>query len=193
MRIGVDIDGVILNFERELKTYAELYNYLELKKGGVKNKNEQYLRHRYEWTDEERMPFVNNYFLKLSEQTAFMPGAIDVLKMLKNDGHELVIISARGGLIPEMKDVALKRLSTVGLKFDDYFWNQEDKLQTAKDAKIDCMIDDFSDTCKRFSENGITALYFRDVNMKKLEESETLFEVNNWGEIYRIITELSEK
>ena len=30
MRIGIDIDGVILDFERTLKTYAELYNYLKM-------------------------------------------------------------------------------------------------------------------------------------------------------------------
>lgn len=193
MKIGVDIDGVILNFERELKTYAELYNYLELKNGGVKNRHEHYVRNRYGWTDEERMPFAEKYFVKLSEQTAFMPGAVDVLKMLKANGHELIIISARGGMFPEMKDVAMKRLNESGVEFNEYYWHQEDKLETAKQAGVDFMIDDYAETCKKLSENGIKALYFRDVNMPKLEESKYLLEVNNWGEVYRIITESAKK
>ena len=49
------------------------------------------------------------------------------------------------------------------------------------------MIDDSYDICKRLSENRIKTIYFRDKEMKKLEQNEYLKEVSNWGEIYRII------
>ena len=52
------------------------------------------------------------------------------------------------------------------------------------------MIDDSYDVCKRLSENGIKSIYFRDKEMKKLEQNEYLREVSNWGEIY---IELSRK
>lgn len=70
------------------------------------------------------MNFINKYFLKLSKQTNLIPGAKDVINMLQNQGHDLIVISARGGMIEEMK---------------------------------------------------------------KLNPSEYLIEVSNWGEIYRII------
>ena len=35
MKIGIDIDGVILDYERVLKTYGDLYDFIELKKGGM--------------------------------------------------------------------------------------------------------------------------------------------------------------
>ena len=60
----VDIDGVILDYERVLKTYGDLYDFIELKKDGIINRNEHYLRNRYDWTDEERMNFINKYFYK---------------------------------------------------------------------------------------------------------------------------------
>ncbi len=103
MRIGIDIDGVILDYERVLKTYGDLYDFIELKKDGIINRNEHYLRNRYDWTDEERMNFINKYFLKLSKQTPLIPGAKDVIDMLQKEGNELIIISARGGMIEEMK------------------------------------------------------------------------------------------
>ena len=103
MRIGIDIDGVILDYERVLKTYGDLYDFIELKKDGIININEHYLRNRYDWTDEERMNFINKYFLKLSKQTPLIPGAKDVIDMLQKEGNELIIISARGGMIEEMK------------------------------------------------------------------------------------------
>jgi len=193
MKIGIDIDGVILDYERVLKTYGDLYDFIELKKKGIVNRKEHYLRNRYDWTEEERMHFVNTYFVKLSRQANLMPGAKDVLHMLQKEGHECIVISARGGTIEEMKDVAMEQLSQEGIVFDKYYWKQEDKLEVAKKEKLDVMIDDSYDVCKKLSENGIRVLYFRDKEMKKLEQNAYLKEVSNWGEIYRYIKERETK
>ena len=187
MKIGIDIDGVILDYERVLKTYGDLYDFIELKKDGIISRNEHYLRNRYDWTQEDRMNFFTKYSVKLSKQTDLIPGAKDVINMIKQDGHELIIISARGGMVPEMKDVAEEKFSQEGLVFSKYYWKQDDKLEVAQKEKIDYMIDDSYDVCRKLSQNGIKTIYFRDKEMKKLEQNENLIEVSNWGEIYRII------
>ena len=193
MKIGIDIDGVILDYERVLKTYGDLYDFIELKKDGIINRNEHYLRNRYDWTDDERMNFVNKYFLKLSKQTPLIPGAKDVIDMLQKEGNELIIISARGGMIEEMKDVAIEKFEEEGIAFNKYYWKQDDKLEVAKKEKIDVMIDDSYDVCKKLSSNGIKTIYFRDKEMKVLEQNENLKEVSNWEEIYRYIKEMQTK
>ncbi|MEE0127119.1 MAG: hypothetical protein UE116_02275 [Clostridia bacterium] len=192
MKIGIDIDGVILDYERILKTYGDLYDFIELKKDGIVNRNEHYLRNRYNWTEEERMDFVNRYFLELSKITPLVPGAKTIINMLKKEGNELIIISARGGMIEEMKDVALEKFEEENLTFNKYYWKQEDKLKVAKRENIDVMIDDSYDVCKKLSSNGIRTIYFRDKEMKLLEQNEYLKEVSNWGEIYRYIKNLEE-
>lgn len=121
MKIRIDIDGVILDYERVLKTYGDLYDFIELKKDVIVNRNEHYLRNRYNWTEEERMNFINKYFLELSRQTPFIPGAKDVIKMLQKEGNELIIISARGGMIEEMKDVAIEKFKEVSIAFNKYY------------------------------------------------------------------------
>ena len=193
MKIGIDIDGVILDYERVLKTYGDLYDFIELKKDGIVNRNEQYLRNRYDWTDEERMNFVNKYFLKLSKQTPLIPGAKDVIDMLQKEGNELIIISARGGVIEAMKDIAIEKFNEEEISFNKYYWKQDDKLEAAKNEKIDVMIDDSYDVCKKLSSNGIKTIYFRDKDMKVLEQNENLKEVSNWGEIYRYIKGMQSK
>lgn len=193
MKIGIDIDGVILDYERVLRTYGDLYDFIELKKDGIINRNEHYLRNRYDWTEEERMNFVNKYFLKLSKQTPLIPGAKDVIDMLQKEGNELIIISARGGMIEEMKDVAMEKFNQEGISFNKYYWKQDDKLETSKKEKIDVMIDDSYDVCKKLSSNGIKTIYFRDKEMKALEQNENLKEVSNWGEIYRYIKGMESK
>ena len=192
MKIGIDIDGVILDYERVLKTYGDLYDFIELKKDGIVNRNEHYLRNRDNWTEEERMNFVNKYFLELSKNTPLIPGAKTVINMLKKEGNELIIISARGGMIEKMKDVALEKFKEEKISFNKYYWKQDDKLEVAKKEKIDVMIDDSYDVCKKLSSNKIKTIYFRDKDMKLLEQNEYLKEVSNWGEIYRYIRNLEE-
>ena len=193
MKIGIDVDGVILDFERVLKAYGDLYDFIELKKGGIINRHENYLRNRYDWTEEERMNFVNKYFLKLSKKTNLIPGAKEVINMLKKEGNEFIVISARGGTVEKMKDVAIEKFKEEEISFDKYYWKQEDKLEVAQKENIDFMIDDSYDVCKKLSENKIKTIYFRDKEMKKLEQNEYLKEVSNWGEIYRIINTIEHK
>lgn len=192
MKIGIDIDGVILDYERMLKTYGDLYDFIELKKDGIVHRNEHYLRDRYQWTEEERMNFIQQYFLPLSKKTPLIPGAKDVIEMLQKEGEELIVISARGGTVEEMKEVALERFEEENLHFDRYYWKQNDKLEIAQKEQIDVMIDDSFEVCKNLSEHKIKTIYFRDKEMKKLEQNQYLKEVSNWGEIYRYIKELEK-
>ena len=133
------------------------------------------------------MNFINKYFLKLSKLTELIPGAKEVINMLQEEGHELIIISARGGTIEEMQEVAKEKFKKENLNFSKYYWKQRDKLEIAQKEKIDYMIDDNYEICKKLSENGIKTIYFRDKEMKKLEQSQYLIEISNWGEIYRIL------
>ena len=116
-----------------------------------------------------------------------MSGFIGVYNLLKNQGHEFIVITARGGFIKEMKDDALRLLMENNIEFDKYYWNVKDKVEICKVENIDIMIDDDWKIIKNLSESNIKTLYFRDTNLKKLEENEYIKEVNNWGDIYRII------
>ena len=110
-------------------------------------------------------------------------------RRLKEEKHEFIAITARGGFIEEMKDDALRVLNENNVKFDKYYWKQNNKLEICQKEKIDVMIDDDWRNIEMLSTNKIKTLYFRDTNLKKLQENEYIKEVNNWGEIYRYIRE----
>ncbi len=191
MKIGIDVDGVILDYQRMLLTYGELYDFIELKNKGIVKRDEARLVDRYNWNSKQRQNFIDKYFIKLSKMTPLVPGAKEVISMLKNDGNELVVISARGGNLEKMQDVALEKFEEEEIYFDKYYWKQDDKLEIAQKEKIDIMIDDNYKVCKTLSENKIKTIYFRERGMKKLEENEYLKEISNWGEIYRYFTTIS--
>ena len=191
MKIGIDIDGVILNTENMIRVKSELYDLLELNKNGVINKKGLIEAERYDWTEEELKKFRERYLLQTMREASLMPGAKEVIELLKKDNHELIIVTARGNTFKETRYEAEEQFGKYGLKFDKYYWASNDKLEVCKKENIDVMIDDRATICKAISDNRIRALYFRDVNREKLEENEFLKEVNNWGEIYRYIYNLN--
>ena len=131
--------------------------------------------------------FIEKYFMTVSKESNLMSGFVGIYNLLKEQGHEFVVITARGGFIKEMKDDAIRLLEENNIKFDKYYWNVEDKLEICKNEKVDIMIDDDWKIIKRLADNEVKTLYFRDTNLMKLEENEYIKEVNNWGEIYRYI------
>ena len=96
MIIGIDVDGVILDYMTTVRAYAELYDFEELHKNGVVNKQGIKVKERYDWTDEENKNFANKYFDYITTITNFNPLAIDIINRLHNEGHKLYIISNRG-------------------------------------------------------------------------------------------------
>lgn len=192
MKIGIDLDGVVLDTETTFRTYEEIYDIHTLKGNNLINKEEPKYQQRYNWTKEQENDFKEKYFLQISKETNLMSGFLAVYKRLKELGHEFVVVTARGGMVKEMKDDALRIFNENGIEFDKYYWAIHDKLEICKKENIDLMIDDDWRIVENLSSNGVKSLYFRDTNLKHLEENEFLKEVNNWGDIYRYIVNLNK-
>ena len=190
MRIGIDLDGVVIDSETTFRTYEEIFDIDTLKGNNLINSEEPKFQARYNWTSEQEKEFIERYFLKVSKESNLMSGFIGVYNLLKEQGHEFVVITARGGFIKEMKDDAIRLLEENNIKFDKYYWKVEDKLDICKIEKVDIMIDDDWRIIKKLADNKVKTLYFRDTNLVELEESEYIKEVNNWGEIYRDIKKI---
>ena len=178
MKIGIDLDGVVIDSEKTLKTYTEIFDIDTLKGNNLINKEEPFF---------QKEEFIKKYFLIASKESNLMSGFIAVYNLLKKQGHEFVVITARGGFVKEMKDDAIRLLKENKVEFDKYYWQVEDKLEICKKENIDIMIDDNYHIIKKLADNKIKTLYFRDTNLIKLKENEYITEVNNWGDIYRII------
>ena len=189
IRIGIDLDGVVIDSELTFRVYEEIYAIEDIHKKIIDREEPKY-QHRYDWTPEERDGFNKKYLLKGAEDSHLMPGFKEVYKRLKSMDLELVVITARGMFIPEMKDDAEKLLEDNNIIFDGYYWNIQDKVEICKKENIDYMIDDDYHIIEKLNESNIKTLYFRHENLKKLPESDLLHEVNNWGDIYRFFVEL---
>lgn len=190
MKIGIDLDGVVIDSETTFRTYEEIFDLSKLNSNNLIDRREPKFQARYNWKKEEQEEFIKKYFMTVSKESPLMAGFIGVYNLLKKENIEFVVITARGGFIKEMKDDAERLLNENNIVFDKYYWKQDDKLDVCQKEKIDLMIDDDYKIIKRLSDNGIKTLYFRDTGLKKLEENDYIKEVNNWGDIYRYIKKL---
>lgn len=187
MKIGIDLDGVVIDSETTFRTYEEIFDIDILNGNNLINREEPKFQARYNWTKEQGKEFIEKYFLKISKESNLMSGFMATYELLKQQGHEFVVITARGGFIKEMKDDAIRLLNENNITFDKYYWHIDDKLEICQKENVDIMIDDDWKIIKKLAENKIKTLYFRDTNLMKLEENEYIKEVNNWGDIYRYI------
>lgn len=187
MKIGIDLDGVVIDSETTFRTYEEIFDIDTLKSNNLVNREEPKFQSRYNWTEEQEKEFIDKYFLTISKESNLMSGFFRVYKLLKEQGHEFVVITARGGFVKEMKDDAERLLNKNNIEFNKYYWDVHDKLEICQKENVDIMIDDDWKIVKKLSENKVKTLYFRDTNLVKLEENEYVKEVNNWGDIYRYI------
>ena len=198
MKIGIDLDGVVIDSETTFRTYEELYDLIVLKQNNLVDRQEPKFQARYNWTKEQQKDFTDRYFVQVSKESNLMSGFVGAYKYLKEQGHEFVVITARGitpdgTFMKEMEDDAKRVLDEQNIVFDKYYWGQGDKLDVCQKENIDIMIDDDWRIIKKLSSNNIKTLYFRDTNLKRLDENEDIKEVNNWGDISRYITENKTK
>ena len=189
LKIGLDLDGVVIDSETTFRTYEEIFD-IEKNRNTLINREEPKFQQRYSWTEEEKNEFIQKYLMEIAESSNLMSGFKKVYELLKKEDIEFIVITARGGFIRKMKDNAENLLKDDNIIFDKYYWMQDDKLDVCLKENVDIMIDDDFRIIEKIASNKIKTLYFRDTNLKKLEENEYIKEVNNWGDIYRYIKDL---
>ena len=194
MKIGIDLDGVVVDSEKEFRVYSELYDMLDLKQNSKINNKELKFQSRFKWTKEDIDGFLNKYHKQIIVESNFMPGVKRILKLLKEDGHTLILITARGGMNRDMIKVTEERLQQNEMNiFDKYYWATENKDEVCVKENVDIMIDDFCDKCKSIANSKIKTIYLKDAPSYDLEENEYIKVLYNWGEIYRYIKEIENK
>ena len=83
MKIGIDLDGVVIDSETTFRTYEEIFDLDKLNGNNLINREEPKFQARYNWKDEEQKEFIKNYFMTVSKQSPLMAGFIGVYNLLK--------------------------------------------------------------------------------------------------------------
>lgn len=194
MKIGIDIDNVISNFNDELlKEY--LKHDKELRNTGIINEDVFIRYGMFDWTEKEETEFYKNNIERIAIKLKPIHRATETIKKLKEDGNEIIIISGRNnGEYNNPYKLTEEWLAKYNIVYDKLIltnaYNKEEKANVCKENNIDIMIEDSTQTAINIEKVGTKVLF---MNTRYNKNNENFEKVSNWKEIYSKISKLYKK
>ena len=189
MKIGIDIDNVISNFNDTLLTEYLLHDK-ELRNSGIINKNADYIRKgMFDWNEDEETNFYKNNIERIAKKLGVIEGAKEYIDKLHDDGHIICIITGRdNGEYTEPYNMTKKWLEDNNIYYDNLIltdaYDKSAKTKQCLEHNIDIMIDDSVRICSDCIENGITTILM-DTPYNKYSNIQR---VKSWEEFYRYVS-----
>lgn len=191
MRIGIDIDDTLTDVKDELIKAGEKYarslgKDIKVDKNFEdKNNNGNKWQEMFQFNYEELKYFLKDIQESITNKAKPRENVVEVINKLKNDGNEIIIITARDS---EFHDDPYKYskdwLDKNNIYYDKLIVNARDKKIACIEEKIDLFIDDSESNCLNVRKAGIkTIRVYNEIE----ENNSNLICFNNWIDIYSYI------
>ena len=194
MRIGIDIDNVVSNFnENLLEEYMQ--HDKELRNTGIINVEADYIRRgMFDWTEKEEREFYKNNIERIARNLKVKEDAKKYIDKLKDDGHYICIITGRdNGEYKEPYNMTKEWLDSNLIKYDKLIltdaYDKKEKSIKCLENNIDIMIDDSVGNCKSCIQNNIKT-FLMDTPYNRFAD---IPRVNSWKEFYEVVSNMSKK
>lgn len=192
MIIGIDLDDTLTCLLKPKIKTAKKYIKLHNLKAKLVRKDSHLFYQLFNWDIETSNKFwwecADGMLLKV-KPCMFVKS---ILKKLSNQGHKLLIISARG------KDAHINPfnlsynwLKNNNLVYDELFVEQKDKSVMCLQKNVDLFIDDQPDNLKILQTVGIKTVLIKASHNIKTDYNG--LKAHNWLQIYKIIQKLNKK
>ena len=191
MNIGVDIDGVLTDMEREVTDYATKMCVEEGLPIEV-DVSKYYETDSFNWTQEQSDRFWNKYLVPYVVESNARKYAKEIIEKLRKDGNSIYIITARdeSGMPTEyygkMQQLTKEWLKKNEIQYDKLiFAKDKDKLQKCIENNVDVMIEDSPINIQDISTK-IKVIKF-DCQYNKQISGKNIVTAYSWYHIYDII------
>lgn len=183
MRIGIDVDDTVCETWKYLKPYF---------KKSFKTDRKRLRYNRYHkalnCTLEEYYDFCRNNISSLMLNVPIKRDAKKYINKLKDDGHEIIFITARSDKdLINPYEVTKKYLEKNKIKYDELFTGCLEKDTAARHNNIDVFIDDSVKHCTSVYNIGIPVLLMKTSYNRNCHKFRHVY---NWKEVYNIISKM---
>ena len=195
MNIGIDIDGVLTNDDDYILDCSTKFCY---EKGLSLFENPyQYEWRKFNWNAEILNEYRQDYFfLKYFDEEPARKFASEVIKKLKEDGHNIYIITGRHKAVEQsdigktMREKIKNWLKNNDIVYDELVFTVTPKIPDIEKRKIDIMIEDSPETIPIISK--ISHVFCYDARYNRNLECSNMTRVFSWYDIYMKINEFSK-
>lgn len=195
MRIGIDIDDTISDTYDWLFHLAQKYTIEDLKRSGEIDFNQKMETHMYckdlhHWSDVEEKDFFEKYYEKIIQKVQPKKFAAQTIEKLKQEGHQIYIITARFESDKfDVRKATKKWLDQNHIYYDKLFVNIDKKAKVASQNQVDIFIDDSFKNCQEVANQKIKTYIF-DTRMNENLQDAKIKRVYSWLHFYQ---ELNKK
>ncbi len=196
MIIGIDIDDTTVVTVKSMVKYGDKYDTEVLGREAKKDnlgqiKDRYYMKALYGWSEEEKFAFFDMYYKDVLEECYPLPSAVEVINKLKDEGNEIVFITARLTNVKncDTESITKSTLEKYNIPYDRLIMNVDNKLEFCKKYGVEVFIDDSFETCLGLSSEGIKS-YLMSTRMNRNIETGKIERVFSWDEIYEKISNL---
>lgn len=194
MNIGIDIDDTISNTFETFLPYMKKFVEQDLNRKldlNLSSRTDYYnIIEKYGLNEEEARGFWEKYYIPMLENVNPKISAVEVINTLKEKGNRIILITARvDDEIVDAKAITEKWLDENKINYDKLIINSHDKLEIAKQEKIDIFIDDSIRNCEMVSSGNIKTYMFSTQN-NNYYENENIEKIVSWDEFYEKIKEV---
>ncbi len=191
MRIGLDIDNVIADFDSEVLK--------EFKKEDINKRNKgiinPYARHivsgMFDWSTTEVEEFFCQNMERIAKNLKPRKDARKYINKLFDEGHEIYLISHRA--YPHYNnpfEVTTNWLKANNIKYTKLILSKTtDKSPECLEYGIDIMLDDVVSNCLKMRDSGIN-VFLMKTNYNEIYRKDLPI-IREWEEMYRKVNELN--
>lgn len=189
MRVGLDIDNVISDFDKGLLK-AFLKEDKNKREKGIINPNARHIVHgMFDWTDEEIQEFSLINDERMSETLEVIEGAKEYIDKMLEEGNEIYLITNR--VYPQYKnpvEVTKKWLKDNKINYTKLLFSEtRDKSSYCKENKIDFFVDDIVRNCMILEDAGVKCYIMETKYNKGQDKIKNV--VKNMKEVYEKVKE----
>lgn len=186
MKIGIDIDGVLTDFEKWQLDFGSKF-FIKYNKEIV-NPEGYDSDIIFNVTKELDSLFWHNYLYEYAKKEPARKFAAEVIDKLKEEGYEIYIITARyltsrnDEIGNEMRNIVIHWLKENNINYDKIIFSPEDKLNTCIDNNISIMIEDKVENINNISK--IIPVVCFDASYNKVCSGKNIFRAYTWYDVY---------
>lgn len=192
MKIGIDIDGVLTDFEKwQLEVGSKFfikYNKNIVVPDGYDSDTV------FDVSKEMDSEFWREHLYDYAKNEPARKFAGEVIDKLKKDGYEIYIITARyltdsdDELGKEMRSIVIDWLKNNNINYDKIIFSPEDKFEICRENNISIMIEDKVENINNISK--IIPVICFDAAYNKICKGKNIFRAYTWYDVYYQITKV---
>lgn len=189
MRIGIDIDGVLTDFERwQLDVGSKFFSKYNKT---IVNYNCYSVREVFGVSKDLSSKFWNEHLFEYATDEPARKYASEIIEKLRDENNEILIITARFLTDQDteqgdkMRKVVIKWLKKQNIFYDKIIFSPEDKLDICLENNIDLMIEDCVNNINKISEAIPVICFHAEYN--KDCKGKNIYRAYSWYDVYDII------